>query len=248
MLAFDADHPGQIAAMSAADKGVSAAFADGQDGRHNGNWAKVEYQDPYLEYQSLLLDLGVGLKLPSPKENAAGELDWYAKNPTVVRAWPIPRLVAALANWHAVIESALFYGNAYQIQFVIPHADQRIKELRAELARRATPKVMASSPAKDVKGWWDVKTVREKVDPFDIFGQFLPDMEQKGKDQRATCPFHKQRSTGKAHTPSLYLYTDSGTYKCFACQASGSMFDFVMALEQIPFAEAVNRVAQLGNL
>jgi len=46
----------------------------------------------------------------------------------------------------------------------------------------------------------------------------------------------------------MQLYPDNGTFHCFACQADGSMFDFVMKLENLPFAQAVNRVAQLGNL
>jgi len=144
----------------------------------NGNWAQTELVDPYQAFQDTLLDLGVGLRLPASRS---------------LSDWDTSKLTEALSNWHNVIETALFFGNAYQIQYVLPHADQRIAELRAELTRRATPQIKASQPAKTIKGWFDVAEVRAKVDPFDIYAQYLPDLEKVSGKFKATCPFHKQR-------------------------------------------------------
>lgn len=49
------------------------------------------------------------------------------------------------------------------------------------------------------------------------------------------CPFHGER------TPSLKLYPDGG-WHCFGCGKGGSSIDFVMALFDIDFRQAVVRL------
>lgn len=51
------------------------------------------------------------------------------------------------------------------------------------------------------------------------------------------CPFHNDK------TPSFSVNASKGLYHCFGCGAGGSMFDFVMALENLTFPEAVRELA-----
>lgn len=52
------------------------------------------------------------------------------------------------------------------------------------------------------------------------------------------CPFHHEK------TASLKIYSGkSGGWHCFGCNKGGSVIDFVMALFDIPFAQAVVRLS-----
>ena len=57
----------------------------------------------------------------------------------------------------------------------------------------------------------------------------------------ATCPFH---GDGNERTPSMKVDDEAGTFYCFACKESGSVFDFVMKTEDVEFGEAVRSLAE----
>lgn len=57
-------------------------------------------------------------------------------------------------------------------------------------------------------------------------------------DMWACCPFHNEAS------PSFHAMDDKGTYHCFGCGVHGNAIDFVMAIENVPFPEAVERMAR----
>jgi DNA primase len=57
-------------------------------------------------------------------------------------------------------------------------------------------------------------------------------------DMWACCPFHNET------TPSFHAMDAKGTYHCFGCGAHGNAIDFVMATENVPFPEAVERMAR----
>jgi DNA primase len=57
-------------------------------------------------------------------------------------------------------------------------------------------------------------------------------------DMWACCPFHNET------TPSFHATDAKGTYHCFGCGAHGNSIDFVMAIENVPFPEAVERMAR----
>lgn len=215
--------------------------AEVSDRSFNSNW--TTYMGDYQEFLDQLMDVKIG-QLPIGDNNGVIKVE-----DARIRGWSTEALTLALSCWHQMVERSLFFGNNYNIKFLLPHADLRIKQLRAELMRRATPKLKAADTAPTVKGYWDAAEVRQKVDPLDIFAQYLTDIEQvRGLEYRATCLFHKAKHTDGRHTPSLFVNVEKGVFICRACQAGGSMFDFVMKLEQLQFAEAVNRVAELGKL
>jgi len=56
------------------------------------------------------------------------------------------------------------------------------------------------------------------------------------------CPFHQEK------TPSFSVVDDQGFYYCFSCKKGGSMFDFIMEMEKVPFFESVKMLASKANV
>jgi DNA primase len=81
-----------------------------------------------------------------------------------------------------------------------------------------------------------VEEVRARADLVDIIGELVP-LKKAGREFKANCPFHEER------TPSFYVVPDKGFYKCFGCQKSGDVFSFIMEQQGLDFVEAVKYVA-----
>ncbi len=58
----------------------------------------------------------------------------------------------------------------------------------------------------------------------------------------ALCPFHKEK------TPSFHIDDQKEFYHCFGCGAHGNMINFVMESENLPFFEAVTKIADDHNI
>ena len=63
-------------------------------------------------------------------------------------------------------------------------------------------------------------------------------IKKKGKYYICCCPFHKER------TPSFFINSSLGFFKCFGCGAAGDIFSFVEKYENISFIEAVALFAE----
>ena len=81
-----------------------------------------------------------------------------------------------------------------------------------------------------------VEEVRARADIVDIIGELVP-LKKAGREYKANCPFHEER------TPSFYVVPEKGFYKCFGCGKSGDVFSFVMERQGLDFVEAVKHVA-----
>jgi DNA primase len=81
-----------------------------------------------------------------------------------------------------------------------------------------------------------VEEVRARADIVDVIGELVP-LKKAGREYKANCPFHEER------TPSFYVVPDKGFYKCFGCGKSGDVFSFVMERLGLDFVEAVKHVA-----
>jgi DNA primase len=64
------------------------------------------------------------------------------------------------------------------------------------------------------------------------------ELRKAGKDYRGLCPFHGDKD------PSFYVSPQKGIFHCFGCAVGGSVFNFVMKIENISFVEAVRVLAQ----
>lgn len=81
-----------------------------------------------------------------------------------------------------------------------------------------------------------VEEVRIRADIVDVIGQYV-DLRKAGKEFKANCPFHEER------TPSFYVVPDKGFYKCFGCGVSGDVFRFLQEKVGMDFVDAVKHVA-----
>ena len=81
-----------------------------------------------------------------------------------------------------------------------------------------------------------VEEVRSRADIVEVIGELVP-LKKAGREYKANCPFHEER------TPSFYVVPDKGFYKCFGCGKSGDVFSFVMERQGLDFVEAVKHVA-----
>ena len=82
-----------------------------------------------------------------------------------------------------------------------------------------------------------IEEVRSRADIVQIVNGILP-LKKSGKDYKACCPFHEEK------TPSFYVVPSKGFYKCFGCGESGDVFSFLQHLQGVEFTEAVKQVAQ----
>lgn len=64
------------------------------------------------------------------------------------------------------------------------------------------------------------------------------DLKKAGKDYRGLCPFHGDKD------PSFYVSPQKGIFHCFGCATGGSVFNFIMKMENVPFTEAVQLMAR----
>lgn len=88
----------------------------------------------------------------------------------------------------------------------------------------------------------DVKAVRDAV-PIDVVVcEYLQLRGAGGGNLKGLCPFHDEKS------PSFQVSPAKGLYYCFGCQEGGDTLDFVMKLEHITFAEAVERLASQAGI
>jgi len=81
-----------------------------------------------------------------------------------------------------------------------------------------------------------VDEVRARADIVEVVGEHVS-LKRAGKDFRALCPFHHEK------TPSFYVVPAKGFYKCFGCGEAGDVFSFLMKRSGCTFQDAVRELA-----
>ncbi|HHX93754.1 MAG TPA: DNA primase [Tenericutes bacterium] len=81
-----------------------------------------------------------------------------------------------------------------------------------------------------------VNEVRSKVNIVDVISNYIQ-LTKRGKNYFGLCPFHDD------HNPSLSVSLEKQIYRCFACGASGNVFNFIMDYEKKSFSEVLNKLA-----
>ena len=66
--------------------------------------------------------------------------------------------------------------------------------------------------------------------------------KKSGSNHWAYCPFHDEK------TPSFSVNTQKGFYHCFGCGVSGDAIRFLMDYDNLPFPEAIERLAEFNGL
>jgi DNA primase len=67
-------------------------------------------------------------------------------------------------------------------------------------------------------------------------------LQRRGREFWGCCPFHHEK------TPSFHVVADRGFYHCFGCGQHGNAIDFIIALEGLPFGEAIQRLSDLTGV
>lgn len=92
--------------------------------------------------------------------------------------------------------------------------------------------------------WNDFKElVRSRTEIVALIGQTVALQPIRGgKEFVGLCPFHPDSN------PSMRVYQDRQSFRCWACAEGGDCFDFVMKRESVPFPEALEILATRAGL
>ncbi|MDG0995251.1 MAG: DNA primase [Akkermansiaceae bacterium] len=81
-----------------------------------------------------------------------------------------------------------------------------------------------------------IELILASTDIVDLIGSYIP-LKRAGSNFKALCPFHNEKS------PSFMVNPTRQSYHCFGCGEGGSAIGFVMAYENLPFPDAVKKLA-----
>lgn len=86
-----------------------------------------------------------------------------------------------------------------------------------------------------------VEQVLAASDIVDIISGYIP-LKNAGGAFKALCPFHNEKTASFNVTPSRQYF------HCFGCGEGGNAIGFVMKYENLPFVEAVQKLAKRANI
>jgi DNA primase len=82
----------------------------------------------------------------------------------------------------------------------------------------------------------DIETVRERTDIVAVISEYVP-LKKAGREFRGPCPFHKEKD------PSFYVNPAKDVFFCHGCKVGGNVVNFIMQMEGLNFAEAIEKLA-----
>ena len=86
-----------------------------------------------------------------------------------------------------------------------------------------------------------VEKIKERLSIVEVVSSYLT-IEKAGKNYKARCPFHNEK------TPSFSISPDRGIYYCFGCGAKGDIFSFVEHFEGTDFLGALKILAERAGV
>jgi len=82
-----------------------------------------------------------------------------------------------------------------------------------------------------------IREVRDRVDIVDLIGRHLT-LKKSGRNFVGLCPFHGEK------TPSFSVSSEKQSFYCFGCHKGGTVYTFLMHVENLTFPEAVRTLAR----
>lgn len=86
-----------------------------------------------------------------------------------------------------------------------------------------------------------IQTIKDSTDIVEIIGAKLQ-LQRSGSYFRTTCPFHSEKS------PSFFVSESMQRYKCFGCNQSGDVYNFLEEYEGMTFYEALQFLADKAGI
>jgi DNA primase len=83
----------------------------------------------------------------------------------------------------------------------------------------------------------DIAVVRERARIDEVVGSYVALRNAGGGSLKGLCPFHDEK------TPSFQVTPSRGFYYCFGCGEGGDVITFMQKIDNLSFAEAVERLA-----
>jgi DNA primase len=88
----------------------------------------------------------------------------------------------------------------------------------------------------------DIALVRERSAVDEVVGEYLQLRSAGGDSLKGLCPFHEEK------TPSFNVTPARGLWYCFSCSEGGDVIRFVQRIDNLSFAEAVERLAARAGI
>jgi DNA primase len=88
----------------------------------------------------------------------------------------------------------------------------------------------------------DIALVRERSAVEEVVGEYLQLRSAGGGSLKGLCPFHEEK------TPSFNVTPARGLWYCFSCTEGGDVIRFVQRIDNLSFAEAVERLAARAGI
>jgi DNA primase len=87
----------------------------------------------------------------------------------------------------------------------------------------------------------EVTEVKARLEITEVIGSYVP-LKQAGRNLKAPCPFHEEKSA------SFMVSPEKGIYKCFGCGEGGDIFNFVMKMEGLDFRSSLEMLARKAGV